>query len=145
MDIEEKPLKPASSYAVTGLYFYDNDVVSIAKGIKPSARGELEITDVNKHYLERNRLMVETMSRGFAWLDTGTGNSLLEAGQFVETLERRQGLKIACPEEVSWRAGWINDDQLLALSEPLSKNAYGQYLTSLVQEQRSRTTLRLAS
>ena len=145
MDIEEKPLKPASSYAVTGLYFYDNDVVSIAKGIKPSARGELEITDVNKHYLERNRLMVETMSRGFAWLDTGTGNSLLEAGQFVETLERRQGLKIACPEEVSWRAGWINDDQLLALSEPLSKNAYGQYLTSLVQEQYSRTTLRLAS
>ena len=145
LDIEEKPLKPASSYAVTGLYFYDNDVVSIAKGIKPSARGELEITDVNKHYLERNRLMVETMSRGFAWLDTGTGNSLLEAGQFVETLERRQGLKIACPEEVSWRAGWINDDQLLALSEPLSKNAYGQYLTSLVQEQRSRTTLRLAS
>lgn len=134
LDIEEKPLKPKSNFAVTGLYFYDNDVVEIAKGIEPSPRGELEITDVNRVYLERGDLMVQLMSRGYAWLDTGTGESLLEAGQFVETLERRQGLKVACPEEVSWRNGWISDEALLALAAPLSKNNYGKYLNGLVHE-----------
>ncbi len=134
LNIEEKPEKPESHFAVTGLYFYDNDVVDIAREIKPSARGELEITDVNKVYLQRGDLHVQRMSRGYAWLDTGTGDSLLEAGQFVETLERRQGLKIACPEEVSWRNGWINDEALLRLATPLLKNKYGQYLSGLVHE-----------
>ena len=133
VSLEEKPSVPKSHYAVTGLYFYDNDVVSIAKDIKPSPRGELEITDVNQVYLERNKLNVGVMGRGYAWLDTGTDKSLLEAGQFVETLERRQGLKIACPEEISWRSGWIDGEQLLRLAEPLSKNQYGKYLSSLLE------------
>ncbi len=143
--IEEKPEHPASNFAVTGLYFYDNDVVSIAKSIKPSARGELEITDVNSVYLEARKLMVQRMSRGYAWLDTGTCASLLEAGQFVETLERRQGLKIACPEEISWRSGWISDDELMELSAPMAKNSYGQYLQSLLGEQQFNNTFKLAS
>ena len=132
--LEEKPSKPKSNFAVTGLYFYDSDVTEIAKGIQPSARGELEITDVNKVYLARRQLNVKIMSRGYAWLDTGTCQSLLEAGQFVETLERRQGLKVACPEEISWRKRWISDDQLMALSEPLSKNNYGRYLQALLEQ-----------
>ena len=144
LDIEEKPVKPKSNHAVTGLYFYDNDVVDIARTIEPSPRGELEITDVNKVYLERGDLMVEVMSRGFAWLDTGTGESLLEAGQFVETLESRQGVKIACPEEVSWRNGWISDADMLTMGAAMSKNGYGRYLSSLVEEQRILVPLRLA-
>lgn len=145
LDIEEKPAEPKSSYAVTGLYFYDNDVVDIAREIKPSPRGELEITDVNKAYLDRGDLMVEVMSRGFAWLDTGTGESLLEAGQFVETLESRQGVKIACPEEISWRAGWISDAQLLALGAKTRKSGYGLYLESLVHDAQALQPLRLVS
>ncbi|NND89517.1 MAG: glucose-1-phosphate thymidylyltransferase RfbA [Granulosicoccus sp.] len=141
LKIEEKPDKPESNFAVTGLYFYDNDVVDIAKQVKPSPRGELEITDVNKAYLERGDLHVQLMSRGYAWLDTGTCESLLEAGSFFETLERRQGMKVACPEEVSWRNGWIGDEALLKLSDTMIKNRYGQYLASLVQEQHDLASL----
>ena len=134
VSIEEKPLHPKSNYAVTGLYFYDNQVCDIAAGIVPSARGELEITDVNRIYLERNQLNVEIMCRGMAWLDTGTHESLLEAGQFISTIEKRQGLKVACPEEIAYRKGYIDAAKLESLAQPLKKNAYGQYLLRLLDD-----------
>jgi glucose-1-phosphate thymidylyltransferase len=135
MSLEEKPKKPVSNYAVTGLYFYDEQVVDFAKSLKPSARGELEITDINRLYLEKDQLHVEIMERGYAWLDTGTHESLLEAGQFISTLERRQGLKVSCPEEIAFRNGWINASQLEQLAAPLLKNTYGQYLMRLINAQ----------
>jgi glucose-1-phosphate thymidylyltransferase len=136
LTLEEKPLKPKSNFAITGLYFYDNDVVNIVKTLKPSARGELEITDLNQIYFDQKKLHVEIMGRGYAWLDTGTYDSLLEASQFIATLETRQGLKVACPEEVSYRQGWINQSQLEKLILPLSKNSYGHYLKSLINEKK---------
>lgn len=136
VSIEEKPEKPKSPYAVTGLYFYDNDVIDIARQIKPSPRGELEITSVNNAYLERGDLRVERLGRGFAWLDTGTHDSLLEASQYVQTIERRQGLKIACLEEIAWQQHWISNERLIELAEQLAKTQYGQYLQGLVATRR---------
>jgi glucose-1-phosphate thymidylyltransferase len=134
LSLEEKPKNPKSNYAVTGLYFYDKDVVAMAKSLKPSTRGELEITDLNRLYLEKEKLNVEIMGRGYAWLDTGTHDSLLEASQFIATLENRQGLKVSCPEEISYRRGWINASQLEKLAAPLSKNGYGEYLKRVLNE-----------
>ena len=139
ISIEEKPLQPRSNYAVTGLYFYDNQVCDIASSIKPSARGELEITDVNRIYLEKNQLSVEIMGRGFAWLDTGTHDSLLDAAGFIATLQKRQGLMVACPEEIAYRQGWIGAEEVQKVASQLSKNSYGQYLTKILNEMNSGT------
>lgn len=135
IDLEEKPSKPKSNYAVTGLYFYDGQATDIAKSLKPSHRGELEITDLNKVYLAQRNLNVELMGRGYAWLDTGTHDSLAEATNFISTIEKRQGMKIACPEEIAYNQGWINADQVMRLAQPIAKNGYGQYLISLIKEQ----------
>jgi glucose-1-phosphate thymidylyltransferase len=134
ISLEEKPVKPKSNFAVTGLYFYDDQVADLAKGLKPSPRGELEITDLNKLYLTQKNLSVEIMDRGYAWLDTGTHDSLLDAGQFISTIENRQGLKVACPEELAYRQGWISASQLEDLAKPLLKNQYGQYLMKVLSE-----------
>ncbi|HEK0649266.1 TPA: glucose-1-phosphate thymidylyltransferase RfbA [Proteus mirabilis] len=134
ISLEEKPLHPKSNYAVTGLYFYDNSVIDIAKNLKPSARGELEITDLNKVYLKQNNLSVAMMGRGYAWLDTGTHKSLIEASNFIQTLEERQGLKVSCPEEIAYRKGFINKEQVEVLAKPLSKNGYGKYLLKIIQD-----------
>jgi glucose-1-phosphate thymidylyltransferase len=134
LSLEEKPAQPKSNYAVTGLYFYDNQVVDMAKNLQPSPRGELEITDLNRLYLDANQLHVEGMGRGYAWLDTGTHDSLLEAGQFIATLEKRQGLKVACPEEIAYRSRWIDIEQVQRLIKPLAKNGYGQYLQQIIKD-----------
>ncbi|MFY9194001.1 MAG: sugar phosphate nucleotidyltransferase, partial [Methanoculleus sp.] len=139
ISVEEKPAHPKSNFAITGLYFYDNDVVEIAREVKPSDRGELEITSVNQVYMERGTLNVEVLGRGFAWLDTGTHDSLLDAAQFVETIEKRQGYKIACLEEIAWRNGWLTPEQVNDLAQPVAKNGYGRYLLELLKAEARRT------